>query len=151
MLLDQHGWHYRHPQAWIPCPSGLRSPGGTSCAQDSGDTKFVTGFDAVFTSIGVPILLSPPRAPSELLRRALVGTARRGCTDRLLIHNQRHVQHALDQYVHHYNEHWPHRSLEQRSPVPATRVAFSQDGGGVLHRKRVLGGLINEYSYEPAA
>jgi putative transposase len=27
------------------------------------DTKFVTGFDAVFTSIGTRILRSPPRAP----------------------------------------------------------------------------------------
>jgi putative transposase len=113
------------------------------------DTKFVTGFDTVFTSLGLRILRSPPRAPrGNAYAERWVGTARRECTDRLLIYNRRHLEHVLDQYVRHYNTHRPHRSLDQRPPIPAPVAATPT---GVLHRNRVLGGLINEYRYQQAA
>ena len=115
------------------------------------DTKFVTGFDAVFTSIGLRILRSPPRAPrGNSYAERWVGTARRECTDRLLIYNRRHLERVLDEYLRHYNEHRPHRSLDQRPPIPAPAAA-TPIGARVLHRRRVLGGLINEYRYQQAA
>jgi transposase InsO family protein len=115
------------------------------------DTKFVIGFDAVFTSIGLRILRSPPRAPrGNAYAERWVGTARRECTDRLLIYNRRHLEHVLEEYVRHYNEHRPHRSLDQRPPIPAPATA-TPIGARVLHRRRVLGGLINEYRYQQAA
>ncbi|HEX2810863.1 MAG TPA: hypothetical protein VHN80_32255 [Kineosporiaceae bacterium] len=69
-----------------------RASSFTSLIRDR-DTTFVTGFDAVFTSIGLRILRSPPRAPRGNANAELswVGTARRGCTDRLLIYNRRHL------------------------------------------------------------
>jgi putative transposase len=68
------------------------------------DTKFVTGFDEVFTSIGMRILRSRPRAPlANSYAERWVGTARRECTDRLLIYNRRHLVHVLTEYVRHYN------------------------------------------------
>jgi putative transposase len=79
-----------------------------------------------------------------------VGTAHRECTDRLLIHNWRHLEHVLDQFVQHYNTHRPHRSLDQRPPRPAPAAA-TPTGARLLHRRRVLGGLINEYDYQQAA
>jgi putative transposase len=79
-----------------------------------------------------------------------VATARPECTDRLPIYNQRHLRQVLDQFVQHYNTHRPHRSLNQRSPLPAPAAA-TPIGTRVLHRRRVLGGLINEYSYQQAA
>jgi putative transposase len=91
------------------------------------DTKFVTGFDAAFTSMGLRILRSPPRAPrANAYAERWVGTARRECTDRILIYNQRHLHRVLDEYVQHYNTHRPHRSLDQRACCtggpPARRV-----------------------------
>jgi putative transposase len=117
------------------------------------DTKFVAGFDAVFTSIGVRILRSPPRAPlGNASAERGVGTVRRECTDRLLIYNQRHLEHVLDQFVQHYNTHRPHRSrsLDQRPPLPAPAAA-TPTGTRLPHRRRVLGGLINEYDCHQAA
>ena len=114
------------------------------------DTKFVAGFDEIFTSLGMRILRSPPRAPrANSLAERWVGSARRECTDRLLIYNQRHLTHVLTEYVRHYNTHRPHRSLDQRPPPPDPAAAPT--GPRVLHRKRVLGGLLNEYTYRPAA
>ncbi|MDQ1305663.1 MAG: putative transposase [Actinomycetota bacterium] len=79
-----------------------------------------------------------------------MGTVRRECTDRLLIYNRRHLTHVLTEYVRHYNMHRPHRSLDQRPPLPDPAAA-TPTGPHVLHRERVLGGLINEYTYRPAA
>jgi transposase InsO family protein len=82
------------------------------------DTTIVAGFDEVFTSLGLPILHSPPRAPvANSFAERWVATARRECTDRLLIYNQRHLTHVLTRYVRHYNAHRPHRCLDQRPPL----------------------------------
>jgi putative transposase len=114
------------------------------------DTKFVAGFDEVFTSFGLRILHSPPRAPlANSFAERWVGTARRECTDRLLIYNRRHLTHVLTEYVRHYNTHRPHRSLDQRPPLPVP--VTTSTGPRVLHREPVLGGLLNGYTYRPAA
>jgi putative transposase len=64
------------------------------------DTTFVASFDDVFTSLGLRILQSPPRAPvANSFAERWIGTARRECTDRLLIYNQRHLIHVLTDYV----------------------------------------------------
>jgi putative transposase len=115
------------------------------------DTKFVASFDEIFTSLGLRILRSPPRAPrANSFAERWVGTARRECTDRLLIYTRRHLTHVLTEYVRHYNTHRPHRSLNQRPPLPDP-VPASPTGSRHLHRERVLGGLLNEYTYRPAA
>jgi transposase InsO family protein len=38
------------------------------------------------------------------------GSLRRGCLDRLLIVDRRHLERVLQVYVEHYNTHRPHRS-----------------------------------------
>jgi transposase InsO family protein len=115
------------------------------------DTKFVASFDEVFASLGLRILRSPLRAPvANSFAERWVGTARRECTGRLLIYNQRHLMHVLTDYVRHYNTHTPHRSLDQRPPLPDPATAPAT-GPRVLHRERVLGGLLNEYTYRQVA
>lgn len=102
------------------------------------DTKFIASFDEIFTSLGLCILRSPPRAPrANSFAERWVGTARRECTDRLLIYNQRHLTHVLAEYVRHYNTHRPHRSLDQRPPLPDPAAA-PPTGPRVLHHERVL-------------
>jgi len=44
-------------------------------------------------------------------------TLRRECLDHLLIHGERHLRRVLAVYARHYNEHRPHQSREQRSPL----------------------------------
>jgi putative transposase len=73
-----------------------------------------------------------------------VGTARRECTDRMLIFSERHLRVVLADYTRHYNEHCPHRSLQQDAPEPRSRVIDIQHAR--ITRQKILGGLINEYS-----
>jgi transposase InsO family protein len=71
-----------------------------------------------------------------------VGSARRECTDRLLITGRRHLTAVMDEYVRHYNDHRPHQSLDQQPPQPRHAPA---PAGSTIRRRPILGGLINEY------
>ena len=72
-----------------------------------------------------------------------MGTARRECTDRLLLTGRRHLAVVLGEYVEHYNGHRPHQSLHQQPPHPLP--ATLPQNGSTVRRTRVVGGLINEY------
>ncbi len=109
------------------------------------DAKFTAMFDTVFTAAGIEVLRSPPQAPrANAFAERWVGTVRRECTDRILIVGERHLTAVLNEYATHYNDHRPHRSLEQRPPnptPPAVDLATTR-----VQRHPVLGGLINEYA-----
>jgi putative transposase len=108
------------------------------------DTKFTATFDAVFTAAGMDIIRTPPRAPrANSYAERWVGTVRRECTDRMLILGQRHLIAVLAEYARHYNGHRPHRALGQQPPCPI-RITPSQPG--MIHRRPILNGLINEYT-----
>ncbi|MBO3753011.1 integrase core domain-containing protein [Streptosporangiaceae bacterium NEAU-GS5] len=109
------------------------------------DSKFVAGFDAVFTAIGVQIIKTPPWAPvANCYAERWVGTVRRECTDRMLIFSEHHLRKVLAEYIQHYNAHRPHRSLGQRPPDPRCEVVDLEQTR--VTRRSVLGGLINEYA-----
>ncbi|UTI65170.1 integrase core domain-containing protein [Paraconexibacter antarcticus] len=108
------------------------------------DCKFTTGFDQVFASIGIRVLKTPVRAPmANAYAERFVGTLRRECLDHLLIRNERHLRGVLTEYRTHHNAHRAHQARGQLPP--------DHDGGEVIdltsriQRRRVLGGLINEY------
>jgi putative transposase len=90
------------------------------------------------------VVRAPPQAPlANAHAERWVGTARRECTDRLLIAGRRHLTVVLDEYVGHYNRHRPHQSLNQQPPHPGRAAPASS--GWKVRRGPVLGGLINEY------
>jgi hypothetical protein len=66
--------------------------------------QFTSSFDAVFTAVGVRILLSSPQAPrANAVCERMIGTLRRELLDRMLIINEHHLRRVLAEYLTHYN------------------------------------------------
>jgi putative transposase len=82
------------------------------------DAKFTDVFDAVFASESIRILRTPVRAPqANAIAERWIGTVRRELLDRILITNRRHLTAVLTEYVAHFNDHRPHRALNQAAPL----------------------------------
>jgi putative transposase len=75
----------------------------------------------------------------------LVGTLRRELLDRMLILGEAHLRTVLAEYQVHYNMARPHQGIAQRVPDGGHLTVADLDPERI-HRKPVLGGLINEYS-----
>ena len=115
------------------------------------DRKFTVAFDEVFRSEGIRVIRAPVRAPrARAHAERWVGSLRRECLDRLLILGRRQLERVVAAYALHYNQHRPHRSLGQRSPLAPTAPPDEQVPGEVLRLDRLrrrdrLGGLTHEY------
>jgi putative transposase len=61
----------------------------------------------------------------------------------MIIYSERHLLSVLDDYVAHCNRHRPHQSRQQRPPDHDGQADHPPDLP--VHRRKVLGGMINEY------
>ena len=59
-------------------------------------------------------------------------TCRRELLDRTLIWNRAHLLHALRESESHYNDHRPHRTLQQAAPLGPTPEPIT-DGARIIH------------------
>jgi len=79
-----------------------------------------------------------------------IQTCRRELLDRTLIWNQSHLLHALRDFETFYNQHRPHRALEQAAPLRPLPEPISAQGRitdlDVCRRDR-LGGTLHEYQH----
>jgi hypothetical protein len=72
-----------------------------------------------------------------------VRIVRTECTDRMLIYDEAHLRIVLAEYARHYIGHRPHQSRNQRPPDHDEPVVVPL--AVPVQRRKVLGGLINEY------
>jgi putative transposase len=108
------------------------------------DAKFTSAFDEIFVGEDVKVVKTPPRTPrANCYAERWVRTARAECTDRMLIYGERHLRSLLGEYAAHYNRHRPHQSRQQRPPDQSGQVSAPLDLP--VQRRKVLGGVINEY------
>jgi putative transposase len=161
LIIIEHGTRRAHLAGITAHPDGARTTQAArnflmDLGERTGHVKFLirdragqfTGsFDAVFTAAGARILLSPPQAPrANAACERMIGTLRRELLDRMLIVNEHQLRQVLTEYLTHYNASRPHRALDQLPPAQAhTRPPQIDLAEHRVHRKQILGGLINEY------
>jgi len=113
------------------------------------DGKYPALFDTILADTGIRVVLTGVRVPRvNALMERWIQTCRRELLDRMLIWNQPHLLHALRHYERHYNEHRPHRGINNARPLhllpppttdPDTIVQLN------IRRHDRLGGLLHEY------
>jgi transposase InsO family protein len=108
------------------------------------DSKFTASFDTVLASIGIETIRTPVASPrANAFAERFVRTIRQDCLDHLLVVSRRHLEAVLAEYVSHYNEARPHRSLDLDQPLPRPATSTAVDGNVI--RRDVLGGIVHEY------
>jgi putative transposase len=107
------------------------------------DGKFTTSFDAVLASVGIEAIRTVASPRANAFAERFVRTVRRECLDHLLVVSQRHLEALLVEYIRHYNEARPHRSLQLDQPLPRPANSTTGDGRVICHD--VLGGIVHEY------
>ena len=90
-------------------------------------------------------MLTTPHAPRmNAIMERWVGSVRRELLDRILIMNERHLRTVLTEYETYFNEHRPHRALNQASPLRA--LPDPVDADIKVTRRDRLGGLLHKYA-----
>jgi putative transposase len=111
------------------------------------DTKFTANFDEIFKAERIRIIRTPIQGPrTNAFAERFVGTVRRERLDRMLILGRRHLEVVLAEYVDHFNEHRPHRGLDQLAPltlVPPPPISDPEPAQ--LQRSDAVFGPIHEY------
>jgi putative transposase len=114
--------------------------------------------DAAVTTMGVKVLRTPLGSPqANAVRERLVGTIRRECLDFLIPLSERHLRRILLEWVTHYNQGRPHKSLGPGIPEPLSEAIplaahrHRLPSNCFVRARTVLGGLHHEYRLEQAA
>ena len=116
------------------------------CLIRDNDKKYTKAFDTVFESTNIHIIPTPLKAPNaNAFTERWVRTVRQECLDQILIINESHLRRILDEYLAYYNSRRPHQGLEQQSPIPRAKPMTT----GAVNRRKVLGGIINDYFRVP--
>jgi putative transposase len=109
------------------------------------DAKFSRAFDDVFAADGIRTIKTPIEAPAFAER--WVRTVRQEGLDWMLLWSRRQLARVLDEYVRHYNDERPHRSLELLPPRAISRGSVARRAAAAataVRRRDRLGGLVQE-------
>ncbi|NNE95206.1 MAG: transposase, partial [Acidimicrobiales bacterium] len=88
----------------------------------------------------------PVRTPVEnTFAERWIRSIRRELLDRTIVWNQRQLERLVTDYIAHYNQHRPHRSLQQRPPEARDKPPPAPPAKVAVLRTTRCHGLINEY------
>jgi putative transposase len=111
------------------------------------DAKYVGPADAVFRAEGMRVIKTPIAAPKANAHMEWqIGSGRRECLDWILIVGRRHLERVMREWIEHYNQSRPHRSLELKTPIARSDPVVTTTAVRCLTR---LGGLLSDYSCVP--
>lgn len=141
----------RAPTAdWLAQQLRQLTPFGTgpSFVIRDNDQKFGDVFDSVAQGVGARVIRTPlmsPKANAHVER--MIGSVRLECLDHVLVHNELHLQRALDEYRRYFNEARPHQGIGQRRPNAFPRDARAATPAPVqsIVVRPILDGLHNDY------
>jgi putative transposase len=106
--------------------------------------QFTDWSGEILASEGPEIMMTPPRTPrANCYAGRWIRTARAECTDRMLIHDERHLRSVPGEHTGHHSRHRPRQSREQRPPDQQTQTAAPLDLP--VQRRKVPGGVLSEY------
>ena len=115
------------------------------------DTKFSSGFDMIFKSVGIEALRLPPRSPNlNAFAERFVRSIKSECLDRMIFFGEASLRHAATEYIEHYHFERSHQGLGNVIPFPAPRSDDAPRDGPIVCRER-LGGLLRSYHRKEAA
>ncbi len=107
-------------------------------------SQFTAGFDEIFHTEGINVAKTPPRTPvANCYIERWIGSLRRELLDRTIIWNEPQLRRLVVDYLEHYNQHRPHRSLGQQPPAQTPTTAFRAGHPGTATSR--CNGLIHEY------
>lgn len=92
-------------------------------------------------------MIAPRSAWQNPIAERLIGSIRRGCLDRVIVLNERHLRRLLAEYCDYYHAARTHRSLGQDVPHP--RAIESPEEGEIIELPMV-GGLHHRYARRAA-
>jgi putative transposase len=117
------------------------------------DAIFAPAVDDALRSMSLSVLRTPPRVPQANAHcERFIGTVRRECLNCIIPLNERHLRHALSEWMAHFNRERPHSALGPGLPDDRARRAVVighalSCGRRVVARPR-LGGLHHDYHLE---
>jgi transposase InsO family protein len=115
------------------------------------DGKYPALFDTILADAGITVVRTGVQMPRmNAIMERWVRTCRRELLDRTLIHNQRHLLHALREFEAHYNTHRPHQGISNARPLallPKTIADPHRLAHLNIHRRDRLAGILHEYQH----
>src|SRR5260370_25757344 len=107
------------------------------------DPLFTREFRELLRSAGVKSIKLPAHSPDlNAYAERFVLSIKSECLNKLVLLGERHLRHAVREFVVHYHLHRNHQGLDSR---PLTAPTESQNNNAPVARRQRIGGLLNYY------
>jgi len=114
------------------------------------DPLYTKEFRELLEKAGIRSVRLPPRCPNlNAYAERFVLSIKSECLNRMIFFGERHLRHAIDEFMAHYHMERNHQGLENRLIVADSDG--SQLARGRIECRERLGGLLSYYHYGEAA